>query len=266
MRIIRYTAALLCVALSLSACGAGGDESSALPEPSRLESVIEQSAVPDTAPEPLPEESPEQEEASETEEPAPAAPYQPAEWSDFQQDPTLIDPVYLPWDHIEYRVFGGPDSYTEHQKTFHEVGYDGRSLGGEEITVAYCLPEGTFDDSVLQVDLGFAGGPIKFGELPPLFYTLREEDPYAIKGEGHLFLRGDLGREGDPGNVVGGILEGENFIRDITLTSHKNHQVRYIVRLDESRLAILYFYVSAKATREELALYDAVAESMHIVP
>lgn len=220
------------------------------------------------------------EQASGTEPPDQPASYRPAAWSDWQEDPSNLTHLWT-WEHLEYRLFGEPQDYVRCEKVYTEFDKMGNFLDGEPVTVTYLLPPICQDDSVLEFDRGFANGPIKCGELPPLYYTLQQgENPYQID-EGN-FARSTLaafawGEPAEPiatrENVDGGVYETEAFLRGIAKISggpadddSNNHLVRYYIRLDENRLVSLYFYVSAQATAKDLALYDAVANSLCVSP
>lgn len=263
----RKKLALLLFGLWLTACGPAEDGP---PGSSSISQAPESSSHTASAPE-------EAKILSETEELPAAEPaagaYEPAEWSGWQEDPTAGERYFDGWDHVEFRLFGDPQSYLRQEKECSPFDREGNFLEGETLTVEYLLPSGCVDDSVINMDLGFEKGPMKIGELPSHYYSLEAgEDPYRI-GEGN-FARGNLvgiwGSRAEEAetrdNIPGGIYETDKFLRGVCEAFGSNHQVTYYIRLDEARLMYLCFYVSRQAAAEDLALYDAIAASVRVKP
>jgi hypothetical protein len=261
-------------------------------------SDTEPSTVESTSP-PTPEESSEPESPSSAEEvSSEAAAYEPSELLGWQVDPTTTQDAFLMlWEHLEYRLFGNPEDYIDVESEFKYIRSDGsfHDDGMPMITVGYRLPSiCVTQENVLDIDLNFSNDVgLKIGEIPTIYYELQPgEDPFHMPDG--IFSRDGLissaSEEQPPAeiitqdNVIGGVWQTEKFIRgisgsyDSSVTLNKpdgsvdrvvefppNHTVMYHVLLDETKLGLCYFYVSPQATTEELRLYDAIAESMHVV-
>lgn len=196
-----------------------------------------------------------------------------------QPDPTLPENQHGPfykWDHVEYQKFGDISTYlaTPLELRNHKEEDAGRQapvIGAEMLLPANCKNEST-----IHYDGGFANGTIKIGGGPSNYYVLGDGETikenrspdydfefftmHPLTGEKYTIVETQE-------NQVGGYYQTEKWMRYIGRGPGvvETHLLQYVIDLGHNTITSMYFYVSPKATAEDLKIYGAIADSVKVV-
>ena len=136
---------------------------------------------------------------------------------------------------------------------------------------ANCIIEG----GVIDYDGNFANGTIKIGGRPHGYCVLGDGETikenrfigYTFENfTGHYMTGEPYTMVETQENQVGGYYQTEKWMRYIGEgPGVETHLLQYVIDLGHNTLTNMYFYLSPKATAEDLKLYDAIADSVKVV-
>lgn len=250
----------LCICLAVSVTACSRRDNTKEPEISQSQSVSENPSI-----------SSEQEEPNSPDFVAPNNQSEPEEsqWNPADYpDPTLpenMGGVFYRWEHLEYRTFGQPSQY----KTV-EVIPTGLEDEEQRIMMSIHLPPvysfGEYNR--IMYDGGFQellpAGDIVYCDTydsgkgfveNALHITAQRSADIMLGGGKYDMVEQNV-------NTPGNYIVTNKFVRCIYSGGTDNHEVIYLIKAMDNAYVAISFLVSAQADTDDLALYDAIAESV----
>lgn len=193
-----------------------------------------------------------------------------------QEDPTIIGFPKARWEHIEYKNFGGPDSWETFELKASQ--YENGAEIGDPLVFTFKLPTRVSIDGTFDYDGDFAQGNIKIGDgfssfapLPPGETAANNtNEDYSIEHfRGHPLSDEIYTMTETTENIAGSYCYGSrgdiSFARYIVGgASPDNTMLQYVVQLGDRYLTSAYFYVSENATADDLKIYDEIVLSVKV--